>query len=132
MGCKNDFLIRMQARAARNELMSNSETFAHVQQAMFDAIVITLGYGSCMGNNPWGEKRIQAFVDEVRDNFKKQVFPGIEVRKDSDGFRGEVDKLIAKKCPKTFEPWPERYVFWREETIEQEAERERKTKKRKK
>ena len=132
MGAKNDFLTRMQTRAATNELMSVAEAIAHTKQAMCDAMILTLGYGSCMKNDPYGEKRIMAFIEEVLENYKTKVFPGIEVRNDSDGFRDEVDKLLKKKCPNGFVPWPERYVFFREETLEQQAAREKKQRNKKK
>lgn len=126
MGAKNDFLTRMQNRAATNELMSVAEAIAHTQQGMCDAMMLTLGYGSCMKHDPYGEKRIMDFMEEVLENYKTKVYPGIEVRNDSDGFRYEVDKLLKKKCPNAFVPWEVRYVFWREESLEQQAAREKK------
>jgi len=132
MGAKNEFLKKLQTKAAANELVSTADAIAKTQQAMIDSIIITLGFGTCMGNDPWGEKRIMDFILEVRENYRTKVFPGIAVKSDADAYRGEVDKLIQKKCPKNFIPWEERYPFWRNETIEQEAERERKARKRKK
>lgn len=128
MGSKNAFLKKLQAQAAKNEVLSTAEGIAHTKQAMCDAIVLVLGFGESMGGDQWGEQRIMAFLDEVRETYKNMVFPGIEVRCDSDGFRAEVDKLLKKKCPNAFVPWPERYVFWKEETIEQEAAREKRKK----
>lgn len=132
MGAKNDFLTRMQNQAATNELMSVAEAIAHTKQAMSDAMILALGYGECMGNDKWGEQRIMAFKKEVEEAYKNDVFPGIEVRNDSDGFRDKVDKLLKKKCPNCFVPWRERYVFWREETLEEQAAREKKQQNRKK
>ena len=126
MGAKNDFLTRMRNEAATNELMSVAEAIAHTKQAMCDAVILTLGYGECMGNDKWGEQRITTFLADLQDNYKNTVFPGIEVRNDSDGFRGKVDKLLKQKCPNTFVPWKVRYVFWREEPLEQQAKREKK------
>lgn len=132
MGAKNEFLKKLQIKTAANELVTTADSIAKTQQAMIDAIVITLGFGSCMGNDPWGEQRIIAFVQEVRENYRNQVFPGIAVKPDADAYRGEVDKLIQKKCPKNFIPWEMRYPFWKNETIEEEAVRERKARNRKK
>lgn len=132
MGAKNDFLKKLQIKTAANELVTTADSIAKTQQAMIDAIIITLGFGSCMGNDPWGEQRIIAFVQEVRENYRTKVFPGISVKPDADGHRGEVDKLIQKKCPKNFIPWELRYPFWKSETIEEEAVRERKARNRKK
>ena len=126
MGAKNDFLTRMQNQAATNELMSVAEAIAHTKQAMCDAVILTLGYGESMGNDKWGEGRITAFIAELQDTYKNDVFPGIQVRNDSDGFRAKVDKLLKQKCPNAFVPWPVRYVFRREESLEQQAAREKK------
>ena len=131
MGAKNAFLNKIKTEQKQRELLATADGLGKAQQAMFDSIILTLGYGSCMGEDVWGEKRIMAFLEEVRENYQQKVFPGIEIRDDADGFRGEVDKLLQKKCPGSFLPWEERYPFWNEETIEQEAERNRKERKRK-
>jgi len=132
MGAKNDFLKKLQTKQAAKELVATADGIGKTQQAMFDAIILTLGYGSCMGNDQWGEKRIMAFLEECRENYQQKVFPGIEIRNDADGFRGEVDKLLKKKCPNGFVPWDQRYPFWKEESLEQEAARERKKRNKKK
>lgn len=135
MAKKNAFLEKLQTKAATRELMSTAEGIGQTKQGMVDAIIMTLGYGDCMKDRPWGEGRIMAFVEECLENYQTQVFPGIELRDDSDAFRKQTDELIAKKCPKYFAeqgPWPMRYPFWTELTIEQEAARNRKFNKNKK
>ena len=132
MGAKNDYLTRLQAKVATNELLAKAETNAHTKQAMCDSIMLTLGYGECMKGDPWGEQRIMAFMKEVLETYEMIVHPGLEARNDADGFRDKVDKMLEKKCPKAFESWPDRYVFWTEETLEQEAARERRIQNRKK
>ena len=135
MAKKNAFLEKLQAKADTRELMSTAEGIAHTKQAMIDSIILTLGYGSCMKNDPWGEKRIMAFVEECMENYKNEVFPGIEVRDDADGFRQKTDERIAKKCPKYYEsdgPWPVRYPFWKELSLDDEAARSRRVNKKKK
>lgn len=134
MAKKNAFLEKLQTKAATRELMSTAEGIGQTKQGMVDAIILTLGYGSCMKKDPWGEKRIMAFVEECLENYQTQIFPGIEIRDDADGFRKKADELLEKKCPKYFEdngPWPERYPFWKELPIEQEAARSRRFNKKK-
>ncbi len=132
MGAKNAFLAKLQTKQAASELVSVAEAIAQTQQAMLDSMMVTLGYGDCMKNDPWGEQRIMEAVMEVKENYNELVFPGISLKPDADAHRGKVDKLLEKKLPHHFIPWLERYPFWREETIEQEAERERKKRNRKK
>lgn len=126
MGAKNDFLKRLQTTVATDRVMAKAEINAHTKQAMFDSIMLTLGYGESMGNDKWGEQRIVAFTKEVLETYTTLVHPGLEIRNDADGFRGKVDEMLKKKLPKHFEPWIERYVFWREESLEQQAAREKK------
>jgi len=103
MAKKNAFLEKLQTKAATRELMSTAEGIGQTKQGMVDAIIMTAGYGSCMKNDPWGEKRIMAFIEECLENYQNQVFPGIEIRDDADAFRKRTDELIAKKCPNYFE-----------------------------
>lgn len=126
MGTKNDFLKRLQTSVATDLVMGKAEMNAHTKQAMFDSIMLTLGYGESMGNDKWGEQRIVAFAKEVLETYKTLVHPGLELRNDADGFRGKVDEMLKKKLHKNFESWDERYVFWREESLEKQAAREKK------
>ena len=126
MGAKNNFLNRQQTSVATDMVMAKAEMNANTKQAMFDAIMLTLGYGESMGNDKWGEKRIIAFATEVLETYKTLVHPGLELRNDADGFRGKVDEMLKKKLHNNFMPWDERYVFWREEPLEQQAKREKK------
>jgi hypothetical protein len=132
---KNAFLDKLQTQAATRELMSTAQGIGQTKQGMVDAIIMTAGYGDCMKNDKWGEGRIMAFIEECLENYQTKVFPGIEIRDDADGFRKKTDELIAKKCPKYFAqqgPWPERYPFWKELSLEQEAARSRRVNKKKK
>lgn len=126
MGAKNDFLKRLQTSVATDLVMGKAEMNAHTKQAMFDSIMLTLGYGESMGNDKWGEQRIVAFAKEVLETYNTLVHPGLELRNDADGFRGKVDEMLKKKLHKNFESWDERYVFWREEPLEKQAAREKK------
>ena len=126
MGAKNDFLKRLQTSVATDLVMGKAEMNAHTKQAMFDSIMLTLGYGESMGNDKWGEQRIVAFAKEVLETYKTLVHPGLELRNDADGFRGKVDEMLKKKLHKNFESWDKRYVFWREEPLEKQAAREKK------
>ena len=114
MGAKNNFLNRLQTGVATDLVMAKAEMNANTKQAMFDAIMLTLGYGESMGNDKWGEKRIIAFATECLETYKTLVHPGLELRNDADGFRGKVDEMLKKKLHNNFMPWDERYVFWRE------------------
>lgn len=131
MGANNAFLKKLQAEQAKKELLATADGLGKAQQAMFDAIILTLGYGESMGGDNWGEKRIMAFIEEIRQTYNEMVFPGIEIRPDADGFRANVDKLLKAKCPNGFLPWEKRYPFWKTETIEEEAAREKKKRNRK-
>ncbi len=132
MGAKNELLKRIQANLVVSDMMLAAEANDNAKQAMLDAVILVLAYGECMGNDKWGEKRIKAFVAEAEDTYKHTVFPGICKRNDADGFRGKVDELLKKKLPSTFIPWRERYVFFKEESLEQEAKREKKQRNKKK
>lgn len=134
MAKKNAFLDKLQTKAAARELMSTAEGIGQTKQGMVDAIILTLGYGSCMKNDTWGEKRIMAFLEECLENYQNEIFPGIQIRDDADAFRKKADERIAKKCPEYFAkdgPWPQRYPFWTELTVEQEAARNRRFNKKK-
>ena len=134
MASKNAFLEKLQTKIATRELMSAAEGIGQTKQGMVDAIILTLGYGDCMKGRTKGEKWIMAFVEECLENYQNVIFPGMEIRDDADAFREKADELIAKKCPKYFAkdgPWPQRYPFWTEFTVEQEAARNRKFNKKK-
>lgn len=134
MAKNNDLLNRLQLQKDRDELMAKATAIADTKQAMYDAIALTLGYGSCMGKRPWGELKIDRFCKEVEENYKKEVFPAFTDRDDADGIRKKLDERLKKKCPKSFIAWEYRYPFRTIETIEHEIvrkQRERKRKKRK-
>lgn len=134
MAKNNDLLNRLQLQKDRDELMAKAAAIADTKQAMYDAIALTLGYGSCMGKRPWGELKIDRFCKEVEENYKKEVFPAFTDRDDADGIRKKLDERLKKKCPKSFIAWEYRYPFRTIETIEHEIvrkQRERKRKKRK-
>ena len=132
MGAKNNFLNELAIQRIHGELEATIYAMGQTKQAMIDAIIVTAGYGSCMKNDKWGEQRIQPFIDEVLENYRKQVFPGIEVRPDAPGFRDSTDALIQKKCPKYFAEkgaWPQRYhPYWEEPNMEEEKKQERRCK----
>ena len=130
MESKNAFLEKLQAEQAQKDLMSTADGLGKAQQAMTDAMILVLGYGESMGNDRWGEKRIMAFLEELRETYENMVFPGIEIRNDSDAYRATVDKMLKEKCPAAFIPWEQRYPFWTEETLEQEAAREKRARNR--
>ena len=122
---KNAFLKKMQAKNERDSmnLMDLTERFA--RQAMHDAALLTLAYGKCMGNDPWGPKRLEAFGRECLENYWF-VMDGAQFSPDADAVRAQIDKLLKAKLPEDiYCSWPERYRGWVEESIEGEAQNRR-------
>lgn len=122
---KNAFLKKMQAKAqtdAKN-MMDLTERFT--RQAAMDAALLTLGYGKCMGNDPWGPKRLVAYGEEFIENFLF-VMQGCQYSPDADAIRVQVDKLLKAKLPEDrYGDWQVRYRGWVEETLEVEAQNRR-------
>lgn len=121
---KNAFLKKLQAEQERKNKAVGDLTERWTMQAALDAAIITLGYGSCMGGDTWGAKRLEAFGDEFVQNLL-WVVTGARYDPGADGVRSEVDKLLKKKIPHRFGPWPMRYVHWIEPTLEEEAAQNR-------
>lgn len=121
---KNAFLKKLQAEQERKSKAVGDLTERWALQAALDAALITLGYGECMGNDQWGAKRLEAFGDELVKNML-WVTSGARYEPGADGVRAEVDKLLQKKIPERFGPWPMRYKYWIEPTLEEEAAKNR-------
>lgn len=124
MASKNAFLKKLQAEQERKSKAVGDLTERWTMQAALDAALITLAYGSCMGNDQWGAKRLEAFGDELVQNIL-WVVSGARYEPGADGVRAEVDKLLKKKIPHRFGPWGMRYVHWIEPTLEEEAAKNR-------
>lgn len=121
---KNAFLRKLQAEQERKSKAVGDLTERWSMQAALDAAIITLGYGYCMGNDQWGAKRLEAFGDEFVQ-ILLWVVTGARYEPGADGVRREVDKLLKKKIPDRFGPWPMRYIHWIEPTLEEEAAKNR-------
>lgn len=123
---RNDFLSRIQAQQAREMEHAATVGAAYLQAAVFDAAMLTLGYDEMMGKNPWGGEKLSRFTFALYEWFRF-VWYGVGFEPDADARRAEVDKLLRKKLPaKYFVPWEERYQYWTQESLDQEAARFRK------
>lgn len=125
MAKKNAFLQKMQAKNKVEAMQVMDLTERFTRQAAFDAALLTLAYGKCMGNDPWGPKRLVAFGDEFVENFLF-VMQGAQYSPDADAIRSQVDKLLKAKLPEDrYGDWPYRYRGWVEESIEGESQKRR-------
>lgn len=53
---RNDFLKRLQLEQEKKSKAVGDLTERWTRQAALDAAILTLAYGKCMGNDPWGGK----------------------------------------------------------------------------
>ena len=119
---KNAFLKKMQAKHEYEAKTAIMLAEKWTRQAALDALVLTLGYGECMGE-PWGAMRIKRFVDEWVPVFL-WVLQGAQGDPDSDAIREQVDKRLKPKVPpELYGDWGHRYPDFIEETIAEEQER---------
>ena len=68
MGSKNAFFKKLKQEQEKKSKAVGDLTERWTMQAALDAAIITLGYGDCTKNDPWGEKRLEAFGEEFVDN----------------------------------------------------------------
>ena len=123
MAKRNGFLTKMQARHEHEAKTSIMLAEKWTRQAAMDAVVLTLGYGSSMGKDPWGAMRIKRFVDDWVENFLL-VLKGAQGAPDSDAIRAEVDKLLlGKVAPENYGDWEARYPGFIVESIQEEHDR---------
>ena len=122
MARRNGFLTKMQARHEKEAKTSIMLAEKWTRQAALDALVLTLGYGECMGK-PWGATRIKRFVDEWVPVFL-WVLQGAQGDPDSDAIREQVDKRLKPKVPPDiYGDWAHRYPGFIAETIAEEQDR---------
>ena len=122
MAKRNAFLTKMQARHEHEAKTSIILAEKWTRQAALDALVLTLGYGECMGK-PWGAERIKRFVDEWVPVFL-WVLKGAQAEPDSDAIRAQVDaRLKPKVPPDIYGDWAHRYPGFISETIAEEQDR---------
>lgn len=90
-------------------------------QCCVDAMVLTLAYGECMGNDRWGEDRVNRFCEEWAKNML-YVMEGLEGKtQEADFIRADIDKrLKAKVPPEKYVDWSGRYPMFQTETLEEE------------
>lgn len=68
-----------------------------VGQVDLDALILTLAYGECMGNDRWGRERIERFCLEWRQN-TAYVYRGLDPEDpEADAVRADVDKRLFAK-----------------------------------
>lgn len=93
-------------------------------QCCVDAMILTLAYGECMGNDCWGAKRIDRFAREWAKNML-YVMEGIKGdSQEADFIRADVDKRLKAKVPiEKFVDWFGRYPMQKQETLEEEHAR---------
>lgn len=122
MAKRNGFLTKMQARHEKEAKTSIMLAEKWTRQAALDALVLTLGYGECMGK-PWGATRIKRFVDEWVPVFL-WVLQGAQGDPDSDAIREQVDKRLKPKVPPDiYGDWAHRYPGFIAESIQEEQDR---------
>ena len=122
MGSKNAYLKKMQAKHDRRVLNVGTTMSQWSSQIALDALIETLGYGDCMKNDTWGEQRIVAFAKEWLVNVDK-IWGGLTRQPDADAIRETTDRLLKKKIPSVYGPWDERYLGWKNDSLEQEVEK---------
>lgn len=90
-------------------------------QCCVDAMILTLSYGECMGNDCWGAQRIDRFAKEWVENMR-YVMEGLEGKtQEADFIRADIDKrLKAKVPPGKYVDWSGRYPMFQTETLEEE------------
>ena len=122
---KNAFLKKMQAEKRKENLQAMSITEQWCKQAALDAVLITLGYGSCMGKDPWGAERLVRFGVEFVENLEF-VMSGLQYTPDADAIRVKVSRLLKDKLPEeSYREWDYRYAHWIESELEVEAQKKR-------
>lgn len=125
MAKKNAFLQQLQAKTQKDAKTMMDLTERFTRQAAMDAALLTLGYGKCMRDDPWGAKRLVAFGEEFIENFLF-VMQGCQYSSDADAIRVQVDKLLKAKLPEDrYGDWSIRYRGWVEEPLEVEAQKRR-------
>lgn len=116
-----------EAKHRKESLQAMAITEQWLKQAALDAVLITLGYGSCMGKDPWGAERLVRFGVEFIENLMF-VCDGLQYTPDADAGREKVDKLLKAKLPaESYRDWGYRYTHWIERTLEEEAKVKRRT-----
>lgn len=65
---KNKGFRRRGAAQKKRAIDTGVTMYQLVGQVDLDALILTLGYGECMGNDRWGQERIERFCLEWRQN----------------------------------------------------------------
>ena len=116
-----------EAKHERESKQAMAITEQWLKQAALDAYLLTQGYGSCMGKDPWGAERLVRGGVEFIENLML-VCDGLQYTPDADATRAKVDKLLKAKLPEeSFRDWGYRYTHWIERTLESEAKIKRRT-----
>ena len=110
-----------EAKRERESKQAMAITEQWLKQAALDAYLITQGYGSCMGKDPWGAARLVRGGAEFIENLMF-VCDGLQYSPDADATRVKVDKLLKDKLPEeSYRDWGYRYTHWIERDLETEA-----------
>ena len=116
-----------EAKHERESKQAMAITEQWLKQAALDAVLITLGYGSCMGKDPWGAERLVRFGVEFIENLC-MVCDGLQYTPDADAVRVKVNRLLKDKLPEeSYRDWSYRYAHWIERDLETEAQVKRRT-----
>ena len=122
---KNKGFKLHQAQQYQAQLRRTELTTQWCHQAALDAVLITLGYGNCMGSDPWGPERLVRFGAEFAENLQ-WLMGGLQYTPDADAIRIQVDRLLKAKLPEeSHYPWDKRYRAWLDFDIETETKRQR-------
>lgn len=129
---KNKGFRRRDAAQKRRAIDTGITMHQLVGQVDLDALILTLGYGECMGNDRWGPERLRRFCLEWRQT-TAYVYRGLDPEDpEADAVRADVDKrLFAKTTEDDRTPWEERYPMQQRETLEEETKRMKNRRKRK-
>ena len=114
-----------EAKHKKESLQAMAITEQWLKQAALDAYLITQGYGTCMGKDPWGAARLVRGGVEFIENLC-MVCDGLQYTPDADAVRVKVDRLLKDKLPEEIcREWSYRYIHWIENDLETEAKKKR-------
>lgn len=110
-----------EAKHERESKQAMAITEQWLKQAALDAYLLTQGYGSCMGKDPWGAARLVRGGAEFIENLMF-VCDGLQYTPAADAVRVKVDRLLKDKLPEeSYRDWGYRYTHWIERDLETEA-----------
>lgn len=117
--------FRSYSQRMEDKAKASLELMKHLcDQCCVDAMILTLAYGECMGNDRWGKDRVNRFCTEWAKNML-YVMEGLEGNsQEADFIRADIDRRLKAKVPaEKYVDWTGRYPMYQQETLEQEHKR---------